>query len=436
MKKIVTYLVMVIGIISAQSILPFKYQQHILNNGLKVILVPNIGKGTVAYYSIVQTGSRDEWEDGKTGFAHFFEHMMFRGTEKYPKYDEVIASIGADANAYTSTDRTVYHINLASDYLEKVIDLESDRFMNLKYSEMDFKTEAGAVYGEYRKGRTSPFSVLNEELLNLAFEKHTYKHTVIGFEEDIKNMPNLYEFSISFHKRYYRPENVVLLIVGDFDAKKALELVKKYYSSWQKGYVKPQIEKEPEQTQPKEKLVQYDGRTQPILTLAFKGDAFDPNDKNILAAKILEEYLFGRTSELYKNLFLKEQKVQSIYAGFSSSKDPGLLRITARVKKEDDIDYVYNKIVEKLNLAKNELIAQDKLNDIKSYLKYSFLMTFDTPGSIANLLAYYISLRGNIEDIDAYYKNLEKITPEDVRNAAKKYFDFNKSTKIILVGKK
>lgn len=436
MKKLVTQILLIISLINAQSIIPFKYQVHQLDNGLKVILVPNIGKGIVSYYSVVQTGSRDEWEEGKSGFAHFFEHMMFRGTEKYPNYDQVISSIGADANAYTSFDRTVYHINLASNYLEKIIDLESDRFMNLKYSEMDFKTEAGAVYGEFRKGRTSPFSVLSEELHNLAFEKHTYKHTVIGFEEDIKNMPNLYEYSLTFHKRYYRPENVVILVVGDFNPNQTLELIKKYYSSWQKGYVPPRIQKEPEQTAPKEKTVYYDGKTSPILSLSFKGDAFDPANKNVVAAEILDEYLFGRTSDIYKKLVLKEQKVHSLSASFSSSKDPKLLSITARIKKENDIDYVYNEILAQLENSKKQKISPKKLEDIKNHLKYSFLMSLDTPGDIANNFAYYISLRGKIEDIDTYFKTLENITVDDVMNAAQHCFNINKSTKIILVGKK
>ncbi len=419
-----------------KNVLPFKYFQYQLDNGLKIILVPNIGKNIVSYYSIVMTGSRDEWEEGKSGFAHFFEHMMFRGTEKYPNYDEIIASIGADANAWTSDDQTVYHINLTNNYLEQIIDLEADRFQNLKYSEADFKTEAGAVYGEFNKGRTSPFSILNEELLNLAFEKHTYKHTVIGFEDDIKNMPNQYEYSISFHKRYYRPENVVLLIVGDFDKDKTIELIKKYYSNWQPGYVKPNISKEPEQKVFKEKTVQYNGKTLPILALAYKSDSFDPMNKDVVAAKVLEEYLFGQTSTLYNKLVLDEQKVQSLYADFAANKDPKLLTIIARVKKQDDIEYVKKSIISEIEKTKTIKIPQENLKNIKSRLKYEFLMSLTSPDRIASSLTYYISLRGKIEDIDKYFETLENISQSDVINAAKRYFNENKLTQIILVGKK
>jgi zinc protease len=144
---------------NSNKIFPYEYQTKVLDNGLKIILIPMESPGLVAYYSVVRTGSRDEWEEGKSGFAHFFEHMMFRGTERHPGpvYDSIVTSIGADANAYTSNDLTVYHLNFASEDLEKVMDLESDRFQNLRYTKEQFQTESGAVYGEYRKNRTNPF---------------------------------------------------------------------------------------------------------------------------------------------------------------------------------------------------------------------------------------------------------------------------------------
>ena len=175
----------------SKSTFPYKYQKEVLPNGLTVIMIPMESPGLVAYYSVVRTGSRDEVEPGKSGFAHFFEHMMFRGTKKYPGpvYDSVFTSIGADANAYTTDDYTAYHMNFAKEDLEKVIEMESDRFQNLDYEKPAFQTEAGAVYGEYRKSITSPFSLLNEKVQDLAYDVHTYKHTTIGFEADIKAMP-------------------------------------------------------------------------------------------------------------------------------------------------------------------------------------------------------------------------------------------------------
>ncbi|MBI4810043.1 MAG: insulinase family protein [Ignavibacteriales bacterium] len=216
----------------SDSIFPYKYYKETLPNGLTVIMIPMESPGLVAYYSVVRTGSRDEVEPGKSGFAHFFEHMMFRGTKKYPSdvYDSIVTSIGANSNAYTTDDYTCYHMNFAKDDLEKVIEIESDRFQNLYYEKQAFQTEAGAVYGEYRKNVTQPFALLNEKVQDLAYDVHTYKHTTMGFEADIKAMPEQYEYSLSFFNRFYRPENVVILIAGDIEPKGTMELINKYYS--------------------------------------------------------------------------------------------------------------------------------------------------------------------------------------------------------------
>jgi zinc protease len=180
----------------------FPYPTHIetLENGLKVILIPMESEGLVAYWSVVRTGSRDEYEPGRTGFAHFFEHMMFKGTEKYPTavFNEQITKMGADANAYTTDDLTAYHLGVTVGDLEKVIDIESDRFMNLSYSEPAFRTEAGAVYGEYRKNKMNPFFLLFEAIGEKAFTRHTYGHTTMGYERDIKSMPDMFDYSRSW----------------------------------------------------------------------------------------------------------------------------------------------------------------------------------------------------------------------------------------------
>ena len=145
--------------------------------------------------------------------------MMFRGTKKYPGpvRERIVTGLGARANASTTDDFTMFHLTFAKEDLEKVIELESDRFQNLSYDESAFQTEAGAVYGEYRIGASQPWFALHEKLQDLAYDVHTYKHTTIGFEADVKAMPGAYEYSLAFYRRYYRPENVVLLVTGDVD---------------------------------------------------------------------------------------------------------------------------------------------------------------------------------------------------------------------------
>lgn len=420
------------------NVFPYKTHYVTLDNGFKAILIPVDSPGLVAYYSVVRTGSRDEWEDGKSGFAHFFEHMMFRGTDRFPGnvYDSIVTSIGADANAYTSDDLTVYHLNFASEDLETVMDIESDRFRNLKYSLEQFQTESGAVYGEYRKGRTSPWSVAIEALRDLAFEKHTYKHTTIGFERDVKDMPNLYDYSISFYNRYYRPENVVLLIVGDFDVKKTETMIRRFYSPWQKGYTLPKIIPEPEQTNPKNREIQYEGRTLPLVIMSFKNDAFDPANLKSLATYPLAELAFGETSELYKKLVLNEQKVQFISPDPGMARDPYLFSVYAMVNDEKDIDYVISEINKTIKEFQLSPVTTEQLNDLISREKYSFLMSLDSPDGIASSLPQYITLTGDIKVIDQMFNNYQQITPETIMSAAKYYFTPERSTTLILRGAK
>ena len=231
------------------DVFPYDVQRHKLANGLTVLMIPMPSDGLVAYWSVVRTGSRDEVEQGVTGFAHFFEHVMFRGSEKYPGpvYDGIVTSMGADANAFTTDDLTAYHMGVAAEDLERVMEIESDRFMNLDYPEPAFRTEAGAVYGEYRKNRMRPFFTMIEAIQQKAFRSHTYGHTTMGYEADIKAMPTMYDYSRSFFSRYYRPENVVLVIAGDIDPAGTMGLARKYYGAWEAGYTPPVIKAEPRQ---------------------------------------------------------------------------------------------------------------------------------------------------------------------------------------------
>ncbi|MFN5223904.1 MAG: M16 family metallopeptidase, partial [Bacteroidota bacterium] len=218
----------------AQKILPYQIHQKKLPNGLNVVAIPYPSPGIASFHIVVRVGSRDEVEQGKTGFAHFFEHMMFRGTDRYSKeqYSNALKATGASANANTSLDRTVYHMTGSAKFLDKMFELEADRFMNLKYSVQDFKTEAGAVKGEYTKNNASPYTRLYEAVNNTAFDKHTYKHTTMGFYEDIVAMPDQYDFSLKFFDRYYRPEYCTILVVGDVDPGQVFGLAMTHFGEW------------------------------------------------------------------------------------------------------------------------------------------------------------------------------------------------------------
>lgn len=418
------------------TIFPYKYQKETLPNGLTVILIPMDSPGLVTYWSIVRTGSRDEVEPNRSGYAHFFEHMMFRGTKKYPGpvYDRIVTGLGANANAYTTDDYTAYHLLFAKEDLEKVIEIESDRFQNLDYTEPAFQTEAGAIYGEFRKSQTSPFFSLDEKLRDAAYDVHTYKHTTMGFEADVKAMPQGYEYSRSFFHRFYRPDNVVLLIVGDINPEKTLDLVKKYYGSWERGYAPAKIKPEPDQKGDRKVDISYSGQTLPILDVAYKGAALDPKDRSFVAAMLLGDLAFGPNSDLYKKLVIREQKVELLMPSFPMNRDMPLFEIVTMVKKAEDIPYVRDQIEKTLEEFKIRPVDAAKLDAVKRHNKYAFLMGLDSPERVAEAMARFIALTGGLEVVDQLYAEMDQVTPQDILQATKKYFDPKRRTVAVLKG--
>jgi len=405
------------------KILPYPIHQTKLANELNIVTVPFDSPGIVAFYIVVRVGARDEIEKGVTGFAHFFEHMMFRGTDKYPKvkYSAILKSIGASANANTTQDRTLYVMTGNASKLELMFEIESDRFKNLNYSEHDFKTEAGAVKGEYTKNHASPYQQLFENLQNTAFDTHTYKHTTMGFFEDIVDMPNQFEYSRKFFERYYRPEYSTILVVGDANHKQVVQLSKKYFGDWEKGNYKNEIPLEP-----KQKGTRYNhlknGSIPPFLMFSYKGPAFNENEIDMPALDVLSSLTFSSTSELYKKLVIKERKIRFIGGGALDSRDPNLFNIQVSLINKDDFQYVANEIFSTIEKLKTNGVDKKVLDKTKSNLKYSFAMGIDSPTSIANSLAHYIQISGNPETVNKVYTMYDKVTIDDIKMVAKKYF--------------
>jgi len=416
------------------KVFPFPINQVTLDNGLKIVSVQFDSPGIIAYYTVVRTGSRNEVEAGKSGFAHFFEHMMFRGTEKYSKaqFNDMLKSIGADNNAFTSDDQTVYHTLASAAALETIMDMESDRFMNLKYSEADFRTEAGAILGEYNKNYSSPFMTIFEKMREAAYDEHTYKHTTMGFLKDIEDMPNQYKYSLEFFDRWYRPENCVVVVVGDFDQAKLIELAKKYYGPWKRGNYTLDIPVEPPQTQEKTINLPWKAKTLPIVGKGYHGPAFSDNSREMPAMDLLSQLLFSPTSELFKKLVVDEQLVEFVQGSQPDSRDPGLFQVFTRVKDPKNVELVRAEIDKAIEEAKTKPVAPERLAAIKSYLRYQYAMGLDNPNSVANNLAAYIQLTGDPESVNRVYRLYEQITPEDIMGVAKKYMTSTNRTTVIL----
>jgi zinc protease len=419
-----------------QKVFPYAYSQEDLPNGLRLIAVPTDYANIVATYIVVRTGSRNEVEPGHTGFAHLFEHLMFRGTEKYPpqKYNQTLNRIGAASNASTSDDLTVYHTTFSKEDLDTVLAMEADRFQHLKYAEPEFKTESLAVLGEYNKNSASPFSKLSEVMQDTAFDKHTYKHTTMGFLKDIQDMPNQYAYSLKFFDRYYRPEYTTIIIVGDVKAKEVRAMVDKYWGEWKRGSYQPDIPVEPEQNGPRTGHVDWPSPTLPIVVVAFKAPAYNDATKETAALDALAFLAFSGTSDLYQKLVVQEQKVDAISGNAPGSVDPSLFEITARVKKAEDLDYVRERILETVKAFQEKPVDMARLDTVRKRLRYQVALSMDNSDTIAQILSYYVALKRTPETMNALYDQYAALTPEDVRQAAAKYLVEKGRTIVTLTG--
>ena len=395
-----------------------------LENGLRVMVVKTDYPDVVSLQIPVSVGSRNEVEAGKTGFAHFFEHMMFKGSEKFPQdlYSDILKNSGVDNRAYTTNDYTNYHLNFSKEHLDKVLEIEADIFQNLTYSEEQFRTEALTVKGEYLKNNASPIRKLLSAVRNEAFEKHTYKHTTMGFFEDIEAMPDQMAYGKEFFAKFYKPEYVSLVIVGDVDPQETMAMVKKHWGNWKKGDYQADIPVEPKQQAAKYVHEKNDGLPGHWLLVSYKGTAWDPTQKDRAALDLISQLYFSNNSALYQELVVDKQIASQMFTYNPDTKDPGLLHVFVKVENEADLAKARDAINRTYAQARTELVDAQKLADLKSNLKYSFINGLDSSQSIASTLASYMHFERDPEVINQLYATADSITPENIKAVANKYF--------------
>ena len=420
--------------VTAAKVFPFPTVERTLPNGLRVFVVTYDSPGLVAYYSVVRTGSRNEVEPGKSGFAHFFEHMMFRGTPSYPtaKYNAVIKAMGADSNAFTSDDMTVYHILAGASALPTIVTIEADRFQNLAYPEPEFQKEARAVLGEYNKSASDPMQPMLEALYDHAFTTHTYKHTTIGFLRDIEDMPNQFAYSRQFFDRYYRPDNVTLLVVGDVTAEQVMPLVEQHYRGWKTGPARPTVPVEPAQTRQQRITIPWKAAGMPMLLAGFHTPAFSPDSIDSLALEVLAELVFAERSPLYRRLVLDEQKVEHLSGSCDRHVDPNLFTVLARVKQAKDIPYVEDAVYQEIARVAADGTDDRTLAEVVSRTRYAFARHLDTADHVALVGAEFLALTGTLSSIEQTFTTLARVTNDDVRRVAGQYFAPQNRTVVVL----
>ncbi|MFH1437491.1 MAG: pitrilysin family protein, partial [Pseudomonadota bacterium] len=411
------------------NVLPVEAEVRRLKNGLTVTLVPFDSPGLVAYYTAMRVGSRDEVEKGRSGFAHLFEHMMFRGTKNLPgsEYDNTVTAMGADSSAWTWNDQTVYFFVAPTQKIGKVIEMEAERFKNLYYSQEDFKTESGAVLGEYNKNFSNPINKLEEVMWDKAFKKHTYKHTTMGFIEDIREMPTMYDYSLQFFDRHYVPGKALIFVIGDFDSKTVIERIEKHYSDWAG---EPHVSKtpdEPAQTKEIRTHISWKNPVLPILLMGYKIPAYGASGKESAALVLAGEMLFGKAGPLYRKLVLDEKSAEKIEYWDWQQRDPGLFIIEARLK-EDKFDPVIASIDEQIEKLRGGSFDAERLEKARSNYKYGLLLSLDTARNVARQMAFYATLDGDPMGLDTFLGSVEAVTAGDIANVAEKFLVPQKRT--------
>jgi zinc protease len=416
---------------NANKVFSQDYAFKELANGLRVLIVKTDYPDLVSVQIPVSVGSRDEDEVGRTGFAHFFEHMMFKGSEKFPQdvYSDLFKNAGVDNGAYTTNDYTNYHLDFSKDHLDKVLEIQADHFKNLKYTDAQFKTEALTVKGEYLKNNASPTRKLLAAVRKEAFDTHTYKHTTMGFFEDVEAMPEQIAYGEKFFKQFYKPEYVSLVIVGDVEPEKTMAMVEKHWGSWQKGDFVNEIAQEPKQQSAKYVHEKFEGLPGHWLLVSYKGADWQPKEKDRAALDLISELYFSNNSALYQELVVEKQLASQMFNYNPETKDAGLRHVFIKVNEEKDLATVRDAINRTYAQARTELVSTEKLDNLKSNLKYSFVNSLDSSESIASTLASYMHFDRDPETINHLYNSFDNISAEDIQRIANKYFiDENRTT--------
>ena len=412
-------------------------QKTVLDNGLTILTCEDHSVPTVSYQTFMNVGSRDEVKPGITGLAHVFEHMMFRGTEKYPDYDEAIGHFGPETNAYTGEDRTVYFVNVKAEYLEKVIEVEADRVRNLIFNDQTFRTELGPVKEERRMGEVEdPDGFLWSEFTQVAYKKHTYGHSVIGFEEDLEKNIQL-EDGLEFKRTFYSPGYATIVVAGNFDTPQVVEYIKKHYADWEKQ--PPQdlpIPAEPPQT--KERVKEYvwkDNLITPKLIIGYHGPEFDIMSDDFCALKLIGEILFLKSGRLTKRLYTDLQMVDHIRGNMQSQKDPGMFTVSTNLKRGKSLQEVKKIVFEEIDKLIEEKVSEEELTKAKNSVKASMFYRLNRPFSVASLIGRYHLLGGDYNLLFQVEDRYDSITPEIIQQVAQKTFRPTNRTVVSLVPK-
>lgn len=399
------------------------FTTHTLSNGLKVILLEEHSVPVINLQIWYHVGSKDE-RPGRTGFAHMFEHLMFKGSAHVgpDEHSRLIEAVGGFDNAETNDDSTDFYETFPSQYLETALWLEADRMGSLNVDDANFKSERQVVEEERRvRVDNQPYGTIEEDLRAAAFTVHGYHHTAIGSIADLDNAT--VEDVRIFHDTYYKPNNATLVIVGDFSSNQALEWAKKYFEGIPAS-AKPIPRRDtPEPPQTEERVVRksYSNTPLPAVVIGYKvpsryaPDAY-PLD---LASNILAG---GESSRLYQALVYKSQiAVQA--AGFGNfTEDPNLFWAYAIMNQGHTADEGEKAVVGVLDGLKSQPVDAKEFEKAENQEIAGFILGRDTDEEKAVALENAAVIGKNPDLVNSELGLYLKVTPADIQRAAKEYF--------------
>lgn len=419
-----------------QGFFPYEVHRHRLENGLDVLVIPMPEfENVLSYNTLVLAGARNETEKGKSGLAHLFEHILFRHRSegRANGYDEAMGNLGAFNNAYTWFDITYYHPVTFTENLGELSRLEADRFQRLDFTEKIFKTEAGAVLGEYRNSATNPGLRMSEVQLRLLYGDYGYGHTTIGYLEDVEDMPNEYEAALQFYEDFYQPNNCVLLVSGDVAPEDIVALAEERYGQWEPGVIPDAGEPSPVGG-PKREHVDWSVDVPPRVNVCYRMEPFRAGSATTAVGQILPELLTSETAPLYQ--ILRSQKQTASSLGLSravyESAGPGpfVLRATLYKDKYAELgDALFEDVIADVDAALDQLRrfsslpdAQETLDALKSKYQYDLLAAIDSPASAAETFYWYYRFERDLDVFDELVASVNALTPQDVEHFARTTF--------------
>ncbi len=380
-----------------------------LKSGLKIVLVPQEDVDVVAYVTSFNVGSRYEVK-GKTGLAHLFEHMMFRGTPSFAEPFKILASWGGENNAYTSFDLTQYYVVVPEELTEKVIQFEAERMRKLILTDEIFKTERGAVVSERKmRYQDTPNGKLWWELFNTAFDKHSYKTLAIGHQEDLDK--SSLQDALDFYKRFYAPNRATVVVAGNFNSNKILSLVEKNYGSFEREtFEEPVISKEPLRNDFRRKV--FPGNTQSTMMVDAWLGYDNKSTKTPAAALMCALYASGGMGYLHYEL-VEKSIAKTVGGDCFPGVDPGLNEIFVTGVpgvKTKDLESAY----EKASSGFKTWLNQERLEKMKLYFLSGQWSELRSPLGVASDMARMATTQGDPFWSYKFLDDIKKVSLADV----------------------